>query len=90
MGHSERDLKENPVALVDKQTLVKKLLAVLSPESVKYETEDLTPFECDGLSAYPQVPMIVVLPENEEQVCQVMKLCHQFKAPIVFRRPQLC
>ena len=44
MGHSERDLKENPVALVDKQTLVKKFLAVLSPESVKYETEDLTPF----------------------------------------------
>ena len=85
MGHSERDLKENPVALVDKQTLVEKFLAVLSPESVKYETEDLTPFECDGLSAYPQVPMIVVLPENEEQVCQVMKLCHQFKAPIVFR-----
>ena len=76
MGHSERDLKENPVALVDKQTLVKKFLAVLSPESVKYETEDLTPFECDGLSAYPQVPMIVVLPENEEQVCQVMKLSH--------------
>ncbi|MBL6879575.1 MAG: FAD-binding protein [Burkholderiales bacterium] len=85
MEHSERDLNENPVALIDKQTLVKKFLSVLSTESVKYETEDLTPFECDGLSAYPQIPMIVVLPENEDQVCQVMRICHQYKAPIVFR-----
>ena len=79
MGHSERDLNENPVALVDKQTIVQELLSVLSAESVKYETEDLTPFECDGLSAYPQIPMIAVLPENEEQVCKVMKICHKYK-----------
>ncbi|MDC1312300.1 FAD-binding protein [Burkholderiales bacterium] len=85
MGHSERDLNEHPVALVDKKILVKEFLSVLSTESVKYETEDLTPFECDGLSAYPQIPMIAVLPENEEQVCQVMKICHQYKVPIVFR-----
>ncbi|MDP4836654.1 MAG: FAD-binding protein, partial [Burkholderiales bacterium] len=31
------------------------------------------------------IPLIAVLPENEEQVCQVMKVCNQFKVPIVFR-----
>jgi glycolate oxidase len=85
MGHIERDLKEYPVASVNKETLVKEFSSFLPTESVKHETEDLTPFECDGLTAYPQIPLIAVLPENEEQVCQVMKVCNQFKVPIVFR-----
>ena len=85
MGHSEKDLQEHPISSTDKKTLVKAFLSILSEESVKHETEDLTPFECDGLSAYPQVPMIAVLPENEEQVCHVMKICNDHKVPIVFR-----
>ena len=85
MGHSEKDLQEHPISSTDKKTLVKAFLAILSEESVKHETEDLTPFECDGLSAYPQIPMIAVLPENEEQVCHVMKICNDHKVPVVFR-----
>ena len=85
MGHSEKDLQEYPISSTDKKTLVKAFLAILSEESVKHETEDLTPFECDGLSAYPQIPMIAVLPENEEQVCHVMKICNDYKVPVVFR-----
>lgn len=85
MGHSEKDLQEYPISSTDKKTLVKAFLEILSEESVKHETEDLTPFECDGLSAYPQIPMIAVLPENEEQVCHVMKICNDHKVPVVFR-----
>jgi glycolate oxidase len=85
MGHSEKDLQEYPISSTDKKTLVEAFLAILSEESVKHETEDLTPFECDGLSAYPQIPMIAVLPENEEQVCHVMKICNDHKVPVVFR-----
>ena len=85
MGHSEKDLNEYPISSTDKKTLVKAFLSILSEESVKHETEDLTPFECDGLSAYPQIPMIAVLPENEEQVCHVMKICNDYKVPVVFR-----
>jgi glycolate oxidase len=85
MGYSEKDLQEYPISSTDKKTLVKAFLAILSEESVKHETEDLTPFECDGLSAYPQIPMIAVLPENEEQVCHVMKICNDHKVPVVFR-----
>jgi glycolate oxidase len=85
MGHSEKDLQEYPISSTDKKTLVEAFLAILSEESVKHETEDLTPFECDGLSAYPQIPMIAVLPENEEQVCHVMKICNDHNVPVVFR-----
>ena len=85
MGHREKDLQEYPISSTDKKTLVKAFLAILSEESVKHETEDLTPFECDGLSAYPQIPMIAVLPENEEQVCHVMKICNDHNVPVVFR-----
>ena len=85
MGHSEKDLQEYPISSTDKKTLVEAFLTILSEESVKHETEDLTPFECDGLSAYPQIPMIAVLPENEEQVCHVMKICNDHKVPVVFR-----
>jgi hypothetical protein len=34
---------------------------------VLFDHEDVKPYECDGLSAYRQVPMVVALPETEQQ-----------------------
>lgn len=45
----------------------------------------MKPYECDGLSAYRQMPRVVVLPESVEQVQAVMRLCQQTKTPIVPR-----
>jgi glycolate oxidase len=45
----------------------------------------MKPYECDGLSAYRQVPRVVVLPESVEQVQAVMKICQQTHTPIVPR-----
>jgi glycolate oxidase len=42
-------------------------------------------YECDGLSAYRKTPGLVVLPQNIEQVQSVLRLCHQFKVPVVPR-----
>lgn len=47
--------------------------------------EDLRPYECDGLSAYRQLPLMVVMPETEEQVEKVLRYCHQHQIPIVVR-----
>ena len=47
--------------------------------------EDLRPFECDGLSVYRQLPMVVVLPETIEQAQAIMRLCHELKVPVVAR-----
>ena len=50
-----------------------------------FEREDVQPYECDGLSAYRQVPMVVALPENEEQVRRILKLCFEKRVPVVAR-----
>lgn len=65
--------------------LVSKLLSFLPPEAVLYEMEDLKPYECDGLSAYRQAPMIVVLPQAEEEVIKILQICHATKTPVVAR-----
>jgi hypothetical protein len=35
--------------------------------------EDTTPYECDGLTAYRQQPLVVALPETEAQVAAVLR-----------------
>lgn len=50
-----------------------------------YQTEDTTPYECDGLTAYRQRPLVVCLPETYEQVQAVLKACHAVQVPVVAR-----
>lgn len=71
--------------MMEKHELVKKLQGILPLDAVLFELEDLKPFECDGLSAYRQVPMLVALPETEEQVREILLLCHGAKVPVVAR-----
>ena len=61
------------------------LRAALPPSSVLSEPEDTRPYECDGLSAYRQLPMAVALPADEAQVLAVLKICREFNVPIVPR-----
>jgi glycolate oxidase len=67
------------------QELVNNLRSFLPPEAVLYETEDLRPYECDGLSAYRQLPLVVVLPRTEEQIVKILKLCYATQTPVVAR-----
>jgi glycolate oxidase len=45
----------------------------------------MKPYECDGLSAYRQMPRVVVIPESVVQVQAVMKVCQDSNTPIVPR-----
>jgi glycolate oxidase len=76
---------ETIIAGISKAELVRRLLAVLPPASVLHETEELKPYDCDGLSAYRRVPLAVALPEDEAQVQAVMRICHEGRVPVVFR-----
>lgn len=49
------------------------------------DDDQLRPYECDGLMAYRQLPMIVVLPENTGQVASILKYCHTNKIRVVPR-----
>ena len=46
---------------------------------------ELRPYECDGLSAYRQLPWLVLLPETIEQVQSILRYCHAHKVPVVAR-----
>ena len=50
-----------------------------------WQTEDTAPYECDGLTAYRQRPLVVVLPESGEQVQAVLRTCHALNVPVVAR-----
>jgi glycolate oxidase len=65
--------------------VVAALRAVLPPHCILYRAEDTTPYECDGLSMFRQVPMVVALPEKEDQVVAVLKICRQMAVPVVTR-----
>ena len=50
-----------------------------------WNSEDTTPYECDGLTAYRQRPLVVALPETEAQVQAVLRTCYQLDVPVVAR-----
>ena len=62
-----------------------RLRRLLSADAVLHAQEDTRSYECDGLSAYRQLPMVVALPSNEEEVQQVLRTCHELKVPVVAR-----
>ncbi len=72
-------------APISREDLANFLGSVVSPEFVIADPESQKPYECDGLSMYTEMPFLVVLPENTDQVRQVMKLCHQYEVPVVAR-----
>ena len=50
-----------------------------------WNAEDTTPYECDGLTAYRQRPLVVCLPETYDQGQAVLKACHAVNVPVVAR-----
>ena len=70
---------------VDKPRLLARLREHLPAHSLLVEEEDLRPYECDGLTVYRQLPLIVVLPESEAQAQAVVRICSALKVPIIPR-----
>ncbi|MDP9970242.1 glycolate oxidase [Variovorax paradoxus] len=70
----------------DRQSqIVRALQAHLPAHALIWHAEDTTPYECDGLTAYRQRPLVVALPETEAQVAAVLKTCHPLGVPVVAR-----
>ena len=65
--------------------VVAALRTVLPAHALLFRQEDTVPYECDGLTAYRQLPLAVVLPETEAQVAAVLKTCHGMGVPVVAR-----
>ncbi len=65
--------------------VVQALSAVVPQHALLWHSEDTTPYECDGLTAYRQRPLVVCLPETYEQVAAVLTTCHALQVPVVAR-----
>jgi len=61
--------------LAKRDQIIAGLRALLPETGVIAEPLRLKPYETDGLSAYRETPMAVVLPETTEQVAAVMAFC---------------
>ena len=71
---------------VARQSLVvAELASLLPPHALLWQSEDTAPYECDGLTAYREQPLVVALPETEEQVAAVLRACHKLGVPVVAR-----
>jgi len=68
-----------------KDTIVKDLKKIVNPEYVLDHKDELRPFETDGLSAYKQKPMIVIFPENTDEVSKILSYCNSEKIKVVPR-----
>lgn len=77
--------------LPDKSTLARRreiaeaLRQLVPGEGVIETPVEMRAYETDGLTAYRQMPLIVVLPETTAQVSAVLKFCHQHKIKVVPR-----
>ncbi|MES9936782.1 MAG: FAD-binding protein, partial [Sedimenticola sp.] len=70
---------------MDSSEFILALSSILPDSSVIKDEEALRPYECDGLPAYRQMPLVAVLPETVQQVQEVMRLCHRERVPVVAR-----
>ena len=68
-----------------KDEIAAALRAIVPGEGVIVEDDELRPYESDGLTAYRQMPLIVVLPETTEQVSRVLRYCHDNGIKVVPR-----
>ncbi|MDB3952950.1 FAD-binding protein [Alphaproteobacteria bacterium] len=65
--------------------IIASLREIVPGEGVIIDQDELRAYESDGLTAYRQLPLIVVLPENTDQVSRILRYCSKNKVKIVPR-----
>ncbi len=70
---------------MESQRLAREMEAIVGPQGVIERPEQLRVYESDGLTAYRQVPALVVLPASGAEVQHVVRLCHRRGVPFVPR-----
>ena len=71
--------------LAERDQIVAAMRAIVPGEGVIADVERLRPYESDGLTAYRQPPMVVVLPETTAQVSAVLRWCFAHNVKVVPR-----
>ena len=77
--------QSDAAVLARRAEIVVALKRLVPGEGVIASEEAMRPFECDGLTAYRQLPMVVVLPETTAQVATILAYCHREGIKVVPR-----
>jgi len=86
MNSASPAITATPSERATRQTeVVQALLQHLPAHALLWHSEDTTPYECDGLTAYRQRPLVVALPKTTAQVQAVLQACHRLGVPVVAR-----
>src|SRR5215813_2687986 len=68
-----------------RSAVIAALREVLPAGCVLSEEAELRPYECDGLTAFRQLPLAVLLPRTETEICKILSICRRLDVPVVAR-----
>jgi glycolate oxidase len=71
--------------LAQREQIIAALRAIVPGEGVITSLVERRAYESDGLTAYRQPPMIVVLPSTTEQISRILCYCHANNVRVVPR-----
>jgi len=80
-------VRDDPAAArrARREEVAGRLRAALPAAAVLVEPEDLKPYECDGLSAYRETPLVATLPADEAQAAAILEAARATRTPVVAR-----
>jgi glycolate oxidase len=70
---------------VTREVFITELRRLLPADGLIHEEAELRAYECDGLSAFRELPWAVALPRTEEEVVALLQTCHRLRVPVVPR-----
>jgi glycolate oxidase len=71
--------------LAQRPEIVAAMRAIVPGEGVIDHADGVRPYETDGLTAYRQEPLVVVLPETTEQIVRILRWCRDNQVKVVPR-----
>ncbi len=77
--------KINKITVENKSIIVSQLKKLTKAENVLSHSQEVKPYETDALSSYKQTPLAVVLPENTNEVSEILKYCNKENIKVVPR-----
>ncbi len=75
----------DPAILLRREAIVAAMRAIVPGEGVIAGEREMRPFETDALTAYRQLPLVVVVPSTTQQVAAVLRYCHENNVKVVPR-----
>ena len=70
---------------MSRNSFLAQLSTILPDERLRVSEQDIIPYECDGLIVLREHPLAVAIPETEEEILSILKICRQHSIPVVTR-----